>query len=95
MMGGASKKDAGRTIPEVSPGEAKSHVSAALQPGGIGIEDILEPHLEATAKCRRRESGRSGDPRHEDPELQRSRARGGVGLHLPLASAGQVLVGVR
>ncbi len=95
MMGGASEMDAGRTIPEVSPGETKNRVSAALQPGGIGMEDILEPHLEATAKCRCWESGRSGDPRHDDPELQRSRARGGVGLHLPLASAGHVLADVR
>ena len=55
MMGEAWEKSAGRTIPEMFPGEPeRKGAYRLLSNPEVRMEDILEPHLEATAeRCRR------------------------------------------
>ena len=56
MMGEAWENEAGRTIPEMFPGEAERKAAYRLLSNPeVGMDDILEPHLEATAERGRRE----------------------------------------
>ena len=54
-MGAAWEKRAGRTLPEMFPGEAERRGAYRLLSNPeVEMDDILEPHLEATAeRCRR------------------------------------------
>ena len=54
-MGAAWEKRPGRTVPEMFPGEAERKAAYRLLSNPeVGMDDILEPHLEATAeRCRR------------------------------------------
>ena len=57
MMGGAWESKAGRTILErMCPGEAERKAAHRLLSNPeVGMDDILEPHLEAAAERGRRE----------------------------------------
>ena len=55
-VGGAWENKAGRPIPEMFPGEAERKAAHRLLSNPeVGMDDILEPHLEATAERGRRE----------------------------------------
>ncbi len=56
MMGAAWEKNAGRKVPEMFPGATERRAAHRLLSNpDVGMEDILEPHLEATAERGRRE----------------------------------------
>ena len=56
MMGEAWENEAGRSLPEMFPGEAERKAAYRLLSNPeVGMDDILEPHLEATAERGRRE----------------------------------------
>ena len=55
-MGRTWEKKAGRTLPEMFPGEAERKAAYRLLSNAeVAMDDILEPHLEATAERSRRE----------------------------------------